>query len=170
MYLHSKGTGAEMEFHVDIEAVPGDLLILSISKKAVPNRVMSYWRLTKVDRLPPLEIGIDCEEACIADITIFLESSSFLRLESPDVKIINGSLLVDTSVFNKAYDFIDINKGYTVSIAGNKLVCLFQVCDAIKQGYQTDRLEVYLNSNRDIIGFAICDLTAEELNVIHSIS
>ena len=62
MYLIKKDIiddNGKME--ISFEKVVDDLLMLSMSSQKKDQGILSYWRLTKVVGIPPLEIGIDCE-------------------------------------------------------------------------------------------------------------
>ena len=61
MYLKQIGIGKESKTNIAFEKVVDDLLMISIINDFQNDEILSYWRLTKVTGIPPLEIGINCK-------------------------------------------------------------------------------------------------------------
>ena len=79
------------------------------------------------------------------------------------------NVLVDTTIFTKVNDFVDVFQGYEIDIQGDKLICMFGKADEPIQSYRNDRFEIYLDSSNKVIGFAVCDLAEEEIDIINSL-
>lgn len=170
MYLVKKNINSE-EKKVDVifEKVVDDLLVISITNSIQNDGILSYWRLIKVIGIPPLEIGIDCKSGGVVSITFYMDGSYIKEQESLNVHTSKGNVLVDTNIFQKVNDYIDINQGYKVDIQANKLICVFEGVDEFKQSYRNERFEIYLDSRDQIVGFALCDLSEEEIGTINSL-
>lgn len=78
--------------------------------------------------------------------------------------------MVDVGIFSKTNDYIDIAEDYTVCIKDDKLFCLFEKRSVIHQSYRTDRLDVFLDAVYNVVGFAICDLSMQERDILRSLS
>ena len=169
MYLKKEMIGEEIPVKTEFEKVAKDLLMVSVIAQTQPHGILSYWRLVKVSGIPPLEIGVNCESQSLASITFFIDSTYIKQCEPAKIDTKIGSILVDVSIFSKTNDYIDIAKNYMVCIKQNKLICLFEGTDRMNQSYRTARLEVYLDVMYNVIGFAICDLTMQERNMLKSL-
>lgn len=169
MYLTKKAIGEEVPVKVIFEKVVEDLLMVSLITQTQPHGILSYWRLVKVSGIPPLEIGVNCESRSLASINFYIDSNYIKKCELAKIDTKKGSILVDVSIFSKTNDYIDIDENYTVCIKDNKLVCLFEKMNMINQSYRTDRLEVYLDVMYNVVGFAICDLSIKERNILKSL-
>lgn len=170
MYLVKKNINSEeTKVEVIFEKVVDDLLVISITNSIQNDGILSYWRLIKVIGIPPLEIGIDCKSGGVVSITFYMDVSYIKEQESLNVHTGKGNILVDTNIFQKVNDYIDINQGYNVDIQANKLICVFEGVDEFKQSYRNERFEIYLNSRDQIVGFALYDLTEEEIGTINSL-
>lgn len=65
-----------------------------------------------------------------------------------------GNVLVDTGIFVKQNDYVNVEGSYFVTIIGGKLFCrLCEEFNANKIILNGD-IEIYLDSNEQIIGFA----------------
>lgn len=169
MYLIKRTVGKEFKVKVKFEKVVEDLLMVSLTNQTKYNGILSYWRLVNVSGIPPLEIGIDCESRCLASINFYIDVSYIDEHRINEVQAQRGSVLVDTSIFSKTNDYVDVDKSYMIYIQNNKLICLFETNSIIAQSYRTDRLEVYLDSKNNILGFAICDLSVQERKILKSL-
>jgi len=167
--LKKKAIGEETNVRVVFEKVAEDLLMVSLTNQIQFRSILSYWRLVKVSGIPPLEIGIDCESQSLASIVFFIDSTFLEQCGITEIEGKKGSVLVDTSVFSKANDYIDIDEEYAVCIKDNKMICLFNEGNMANQSYRTDRLEIYLDAMYNIVGFAICDLSIQERNILKSL-
>lgn len=169
MYLLKKAVIDEIEVDIDFEMVAEDLLMISIMNESMKNNVLSYWRLTKVVGIPPLEIGVNCNHQCLAGITFFLDSTCMVKQDKVEVVVEKGAVVVDTSVFTKANDYVDVHQEYSAYIEDGKLICSFEKSVNFKYSYKTSRLEIYVDSNDKIIGFALCNLSKKEISMIKNL-
>lgn len=163
--IDSKKTKVDICF----EKVVEDLLMISIIYDMDNHESLSYWRLTNVVGMPPLEIGIDCTNGRIINITFYMDMQCINVQEISKVQMKKGNITVDTQIFTKLNDYKDIYKDYKISIQGNKLICIFGGADEFIESYCNDRIEIYLNFLKEVAGFAVCDLDEEEINMINSI-
>lgn len=170
MYLIRKNVDSkETKMNICFDKVADDLLMISITNQMLYDGILSYWRLTKVKEMPPLEIGIECKNGCIISTTFFMDMSCIKKQESFDIHKNKGNVLVDTTIFTKVNDFVDVFQGYEIDIQKGKLICIFGEGDEFIQSYQNDRFEIYVDSLNQVIGFALCDLSEEEINTINSL-
>lgn len=154
---------------VNFEMIADDLLMVSITNQIVSQRVPSYWRLTKTNGIPPLEIGIDCQQGMISNITLFIDGTSISEINGGDRPMIEGNIIVDTSIFTKENDYYDVDKSYNISICNDRLICSFEAINENTIVFRNDRIGIFVDSNNCIIGFSVCDLSEAEKNMIHSI-
>lgn len=169
MYLNKIGVGKETKVNVNFEKVVDDLLMISIINEPQNDNVLSYWRLTKVQGIPPLEIGINSKNNYLASITFYIDSTYIVEHDRVNVIVEEGNVLVDSSIFTHINEYIDIYHNYSVQIQNDRLVCFFENVSTPMQAYRNNRLEVYIDAERKIIGFAICDLTDEQMDMINSL-
>lgn len=167
--MTKKVVGEEVSVKVIFEKVVEDLLMVSLTTQPQPHGILSYWRLVKVSGIPPLEIGVNCENQSLASITFYVDSTYIKQCELAKMDTKRGTILVDVSIFSKTNDYIDVAENYTVCIKDDKLICLFEKGNMIHQSYRTDRLEVYLDIMHHVVGFAICDLSVQERNMLESL-
>ena len=172
MYLVKIGEkNTDVEDHVRFERVADNLLMISIeiggkSKEAFLN----YWRLVKTVDIPPLEIGISSIDGTICSIVFYMELTC-LKKEIKGFGIgqeKKGSVVIDTSVFKKNNDFIDIEESYNLYFNNNKLFCSFEKEAIFNQAYRNGRVMIYLVDDQ-VMGFAICELSQQEILEIKSI-
>ena len=159
----------KIKFNIVFEKVAEDLLMISLVNpefKGIP----SYWRLTNVVGIPPLELGIDCQDGFISDATFFVDGLTIKKGEDISIPSLDGNIIVDTSIFTKVNDYIDVNQSYDIYYCGNKLICSFDETKEIVNSFRNDRVEIFVDSNDQIIGFSICDLSIDEKNLINSIT
>lgn len=158
MYLVKKDIKSEeIKVNVTFEKVVDDLLMISVMPQLQNNNVPSYWRLTKVKGIPPLEIGVNCRNGELISITFYVDLSYIKKQKEFDVNVNRGNVLVETNIFKQTNDYVDIDKGYEIYMEENRLVCIFEDIEKVEQSYKNDRIEVYLNKNNEVIGFSICD-------------
>ena len=170
MYLIKKSIDSKKtKMDIYFEKVADDLLMISITNQMQYDGILSYWRLTKVTQMPPLEIGIECKNGCVISTTFFMDMSCVKKQESIDIHRNKGNVLVDTTMFTKVNDFVDVYQGYEIDIQDDKLICMFGKVDELIQAYRNDRFEIYVDSSNQIIGFAVCDLGEAEIDIINSL-
>lgn len=168
MYLKQIGVDQESIVTVDFEKVVDDLLMISLVKDS-DNEVLSYWRLTEVAGIPPLEIGINCKNNSVASITFYIDSTYIVEHDCVDIVAEKGTILVDTKIFTHINEYVDVHKGYSVQIQNNNLICFFEDGTKFKYSYKTDKLEVFLDKEKSMVGFAICDLSSRQINMIDTL-
>lgn len=169
MYLKKIGIGKETKIKVSLEKVVDDLLMISIINDLQNYEIPSYWRLTKVVNIPPLEIGINCKSNFLASITFFIDSTCKAVYEKANVIVERGNVLIDTSIFSHTNEFIDVFQSYSFQLKNNGLYCFFDNSTCLKCSYKTDKLEIFIDSEMQIIGFAISELSSEQINLIKSV-
>ncbi|WP_026518548.1 hypothetical protein [Butyrivibrio sp. MC2021] len=160
---------SKIKFNIVFEKVAEDLLMISLVNpefKGIP----SHWRLTNVVGIPPLELGIDCQDGFISDATFFVDGLTIKKGEDISIPSLDGNIIVDTSIFTKVNDYIDVNQSYDIYYCENKLICSFDETKEIVNSFRNDRVEIFVDSNDQIIGFSICDLSIDEKNLINSIT
>lgn len=159
----------ETKIKISFEIVCDDLLMINISNYIQSHGILSYWRLTKVIGIPPLEIGIDCQEGFISSITFFVDGYSVSMSEEITPSSIKGNIKVDTSIFTKTNDYIDIEQPYEISINDRNLICAFENKNKFNKAFRNDRLEIFVDCNNQIVGFSICDLSEAEKKMINNV-
>lgn len=160
---------SKSKIKVSFEKMADDLLMISLSNEIHNQGILSYWRLTKVVGMPPLEIGIDCQEGFISSATFFVDGLAITESEDVNTSIFEGNILVDTGIFTKANDYIDVEQAYDINICKDKLICSFVKAKEFKNTFRNDRVEIFVDCNNQIVGFSICDLSEDEKNLINSI-
>ena len=170
MFLSKKNViSEESKIYVSFEKVVDDLLMITISNQTLNRGLLSYWRLTKVVGMPPLEIGIDCNNGTFASATFFVDVSYIKNSENVNVISYRGNVLVDTEIFSRVNDYVDVDQTYEINIFEDKLICAFIKCNEFKKSYINDRLEVFVDCQDQIVGFSICKLSVEEKNMVKSL-
>jgi hypothetical protein len=171
MYLTKTGVlDSKLIIDISFEQVADDLLLVRIVNRAQQG-IPSYWRLTNAVDIPPLELGVDCQEGYISDITVFVDGLDIKdgeKINTPLPKLF-GNVLVDTSIFKKVFDIVDVNDTFDVYIYKDKLICLFEKTKEITETVKVDRVEMYIDCSEQIVGFAICDLTETEIYLLNII-
>lgn len=169
MLLIKKGlVTSQIKINIIFEKVGDDLLMISLVNpefKGIP----SYWRLTNVVGIPPLELGIDCQDGFISNATFYVDGLAIKNGEDINIPPLYGDIIVDTNIFTKVNDYIDVNQTYDIYCYENKLICSFEKTKEIVNSFRNDRVEIFVDSKDQIIGFSICDLSIEEKNLINSI-
>lgn len=170
MLLKNKIEHGETIAQVEFEKVADDLLMISIDNDINDSsRVFSYWRLLGTGMNPPLEIGINTNKKTIKNITFFVDSDCFKDLDFQELNILKGSISIDTNIFRKDNDYVDITGEYFVSISDNRLICIFDLNSHIKEMIGNNRTKFLVNSNNELYGFVIYDLQEQEIKEIMSI-
>lgn len=169
MYLNQIGIGKEAKIKITFEKVVDDLLMISIINGFQNDEILCYWRLTKVAGIPPLEIGINCKSNYLASITFYIDSTYKAEHDSDNIVVQRGNVLVDTSIFTHTNEYFDICQSYSVQLKNDVLHCLFENATCFKYSYKTDKLEIFVDSEKRIVGFAICDLSSEQIDMIKSL-
>lgn len=169
VYLRKKYIGDTFESNIEFDTISENLLIVMI-QKTIPSKggVPSYWRLTgcEANDMPPLEIGIHYIEQSIDNITVFISKGMITESSNIELPTVEGSVLIDTSIFSKQYEFIDTDEIYNVNLHDNKLLFYWEDIDDSSKAFRNQRVEIYVNEQNCIIGFAILDLTSCELEII----
>lgn len=140
-----------------------ELLMVNISFNDIDATIPSYWRLTNVGNIPPLEIGVNTKSGEIDNITFFvkkthLQSDLFARTKK------NGVVKIETNIFRRVNDFVDIFSGYYVNIFQNTIECVFE--HTISNGVQSisnNKFQIFTNVNNEIIGFSIIDVSNDDM-------
>lgn len=170
MYLIKKDiNNEETEIDISFEKVVDDLLMITISNQAQNHEILSYWRLTKLVGIPPLEIGINCNNGFFVSVTFYVDASLIKKPENIDVFSDKGNISVDTGIFTRINDYVDVDQAYEINILKNKLICSFVKSNEFKQSYQNGNFEIYVDSKNQIVGFSIRDLSKEEIEMINSL-
>ena len=161
----------EKNVKIDFEKVVDDLLMISIGISEENEKgVLNYWRLTKARDIPPLEIGISVIDGFIYSIVFYVDSD-FFQAESryyyTDFEK-QGCVVIDTSIFKKKNDYIDIRKSYRLFLDNDRLLCGFNEETSPNQIVKNNRLGIWLVDNQ-IIGFEIYNLSQSEILEIKSI-
>ena len=160
---------SKSKINVSFEKVADDLLMISLVNQEYKG-IPSYWRLTKVVGIPPLELGIDCQEGFILNATFFVDGFTVKKGRDVDVPLLDGTVLVDAKIFTRVNEYIDVEQTYDIYCCRDKLICSFKEVAEIEKAFKDDRVEVFVDCNDQIIGFSICDLSEDERNLIHSIA
>lgn len=169
MYLNQIGIGKESKTYITLEKVVDDLLMISIINDFQNDDILSYWRLTKVVGIPPLEIGINCKSNYLASITFYIDSTYKVEHESANVIVERGNVLVDASIFSHTNEYFDVCQSYSVQLKNDVLYCFFEKGTCFKYSYKTDKLKIFVDSKRQIVGFAICGLSSDQIDMIKSL-
>lgn len=168
MFLTKIGTiGNITKTRVEFEQVANDLIMISIDND-IDNQtgICSYWRLKGNGGNPPLEIGIDTTFGTIKQIIIFIDTDCIESFEVGEICKAKGNVLVDTGVFVKQNDYVNVEGSYFVTIIGRKLFCGF--CEEFNANkiISNGDIEIYLDNNKQIIGFAVDNLSESSLKMI----
>ncbi len=170
MLLKNKIEHGETIAQVEFEKVADDLLMISIDNDINDSsRVFSYWRLLGTGENPPLEIGINTKKKTIKNITFFVDSDCFKDLTFQELNVLKGSIIVDTKIFRKENDYVDLTGEYVVSVLDNRLICIFDSHSHIKEIIGNNNIKFFVNSNNELYGFAIYHLQEQEIKEIMSI-
>ncbi|EAE5958323.1 hypothetical protein NEA94_001642 [Listeria monocytogenes] len=79
-----------------------------------------------------------------------------------------GLIMVDSSIFKKENDYVDIASNYFVFLDSDELVCSFEENFEPDSSYNINRIRVFLKLN-EVIGFSIKDLTSIEIEELKSL-
>lgn len=150
------------DYSVSFEMVAEDLLMITLIAKNFKTEIPSYWRLTNNVGIPPLEVGINCQNGVVYSITFFVEKTLRINDTENDILAFEGNLILDTSIFTKENDYYDVDLSYDTYFLNNKLLCCFGALDEIEKSYKIGRINFFVNYNNQFVGLSICDLTADE--------
>ncbi|MBC2328539.1 hypothetical protein [Listeria swaminathanii] len=157
-----------VENQIIMEKVVDDLLMIEIKIDINKSKdYYNYWRLTKTVGIPPLEIGID-EDGSIQTIVFYIDETHFREIKYTEPRNEYGLLEVDTAIFKKKNDFIDIDEEYYISLNGKELICFFEKKFIPDGCYVIDRIKVYMKAD-ELIGFSINDLSETDFAMLSSI-
>ncbi|MBC1722993.1 hypothetical protein [Listeria seeligeri] len=157
-----------VENQITMEKVVDDLLMIEIKVNINKNKdYYNYWRLTKTIGIPPLEIGID-DDGTIQTIVFYIDDIHFNEIIYKKPRNEYGVLEIDTTVFKKENDYIDIDERYYISLNGKELICFFEKEFTPDICYVMDRIKVYMEAN-ELIGFSIDNLNETDFAELRSI-
>lgn len=157
----------DIEIKVSMEKIVDDLLMINVKIDSKNDKAYyDYWRLTKTIGIPPLEIGIDKTDGTIQTIVFYVDLNDLKNfdLSTPQNKH-EGLVTMDTSIFQKENDYVDINESYFVSFKDNKLYCCFTEAVIPDESYNINQISISLNKGK-VIGFSIADLTEYEKQLL----
>lgn len=152
---------------VEFEQVASDLIMVSIDNDTNNQRgIYSYWRLMGSGGNPPLEVGIDTILGTIKRIVFFIDADCIEQFKLGEICIVKGNVVVDSGIFVKQNDYVNIEGNYHVTLIDQKLFCKF--CDGFNANeiILNNNIEIYLNNNEQIIGFAVDNLSESSLKMI----
>ena len=156
--------------HIKFEPMASDYFFLSVNNDVNDNRdFYSYWRILGNGVNPPLEVGINNATGTIKQITLFVDADCFGRFQFNRKDVSTGNIIVDSSIFTKFHDFVDIDGDYSVSLAGKTFVCKFTDELSVNESIINERVEFIINSENLLVGFSIDNLTELEIDIISSI-
>ena len=161
----------EKNVKIDFEKVVDDLLMISIGINEENEKgVLNYWRLTKAKGIPPLEMGVSNIDGLIYSIVFYVDSDFFQAESIYDYTDFEkqGCVVIDTSIFKKNNDYIDIQKSYKLFLDNDRLLCGFDEETRPDQIVKNNRLGIWLVNNQ-IIGFEINNLSQSEILAIKSV-
>ncbi|MBC1771282.1 hypothetical protein HBP63_12170 [Listeria welshimeri] len=154
---------------IHMEKVVDDLLMISIKMDTKNNKsYYDYWRLIKTMGIPPLEIGIDKTDGSIQTIVFYVASDLFREINFKLPNKNEGGIMVDSSIFKKENDYVDIDSNYFVFLDGDELVCSFEEKFNPDMSYNINRIKVFLKLN-EVIGFSVKDLSNIEIEKLKSL-
>lgn len=156
--------------HIEFEKVAADLLMISFDNDINDQaRVFSYWCLLGSGVNPPLMIGVNTETGTIKSITFFVDSDCFKEYQFEHKNTLPGNIMVDSSIFSKANDYVNNKGNYFVALDGNRLMCKFsEECD-IKETIVNENIEFHMDNENLLRGFTINGLTDSEIEAITSL-
>lgn len=157
------------KMNVIFEKVADDLLMVSLTNQIESQKAPSYWRLTKTVGIPPLEIGVDCQNGFISCITFYVDGLAISDIEDVSDSMLEGNVLVDTNIFTKDNDYYDVNQSYDINICKDKLICSFVKTKEKITAYRNDRVDIFVDSNNRIVGISVCDLLEAEKDLIECV-
>lgn len=86
-------------------------------------------------------------------------------MEFPPIEL--GVLDIDTTVFKKKNDYIDIDERNYISLNNKELICFFEKEFTPDICYVMDRIKVYMKAN-ELIGFSIDNLSETDFAELRS--
>lgn len=159
----------KINYNISFERFADDLIMISVINETHECEIPSYWRLTNSCGIPPLEIGVDCQNGLIISITFFINEIKAIESFADAELSLPGDVIVDASIFKKINDYIDIDQGYSVYITNSKLICSFGEVQKIANKYYNDRFELLIDKDNQIVGFSIGDLSENENEMLVSL-
>ena len=155
---------------VEFEKVVDDLLMISIDNDTTDQKtIFSYWRLIGTGVNPPMEIGINTTTGKIKSITLFVDPDYFAEISFSSQNYEEGNIVLNSDIFNKENDYIDIKGNYSVSLDNGKFICVFCEKCEIKDIIMNGSISFFLNNNDELSGFAISNLREDDINLINSL-
>lgn len=165
--MNSENNNIDSEIHM--EKVVEDLLMISIKIDKNNNKsYYDYWRLTGTMGIPPLEIGIDKTDGSIQTIVFYVASDLFRKIKFNLPNENEGLIMVDSSIFKKENDYVDIDSNYFVFLDDDELVCSFEGEFEPDLSYNIGRIRVFLKLN-EVIGFSVKGLSNIEIEELKSL-
>ena len=176
MYLTATGVFfREMDVEIKFEKIGESFLLVSVdynsdSRESVErSEAPSYWRLVVGRNIPPLEIGINTETKKISRMAFFADRCEFSEIETPYTSKCQGEVVVDTDIFKRRYDFVDVNGDYSVTLCNGRLICLFDRFSESLGIVEGKRLGFLIDKRYSLCGFVIKDLSEEEIRLLESL-
>jgi len=161
-------------YSTTFEMVADTLLMINISNNALKGTdilsIPSYWRLVGREVNPPLEVGINTQYKIISKITIFVDVDCMrdIELQNGEAKVAN--ILINTDIFRKVNDFINVNGQYYVSLIGNTLICLFGNDCKISRKYVNGQIEFLSDETDSLCGLVIGSLNESDEKKLMSLT
>lgn len=168
MFLSKTGTDENItETRVEFEQVATDLIMVSIDND-INNQtgIYSYWRLIGSGENPPLEIAIDTGLGTIKQIVIFIDADCIGKFEVEEICKVKGNILIDTGIFVKQNDYVNVKGSYCVTLIDRKLFCKFCEKFDVNVMISNGNIEIYLDNDEQVIGFSIENLSEHSLKMI----
>lgn len=165
--INSENISLESEIYM--EKVVDDLLMISIKMDIRNDKTYyDYWRLTRTMGVPPLEIGVDKTDGSIQTIVFYVASEFFKKINFDLTNENEGLIMIDSSIFKKENDYVDIDSSYFLFLDGDELVCSFEENFEPDSSYNINRIKIFLKLN-EVVGFSIKDLTNIEIEELKSL-
>lgn len=176
MYLTATGVCfQEMDVEVKFEKIGESFLLVSVDydsdslESVEKSEVPSYWRLVVGRNIPPLEIGINTETKRISRMAFFADRCELSKIETPYVNGYQGEVVVDTDIFKRRYDFVDVIGDYSVTLCNGRLICLFDNYCASLGIVEGEKIGFIIDKRYSLCGFVIKDLSEQEIRLLESL-
>lgn len=171
MYLKTQEiTNIHTNSEFSLEIMADDLILCSIINNieyyAYP---FSYWRLTGNNDVPPLEIGINPTTGILNAITVFITPEFFNEFEIKISPSDEKTIIFDTSIFKKTYDFVDVEKTYKLKLEKNSLQCIFENYSNDVNYISNKDIVYMINENKELCGFCLNNLEKTHMDCFEKI-
>jgi len=155
------------------EMVAKGLMMIKISNNSINNNnivIPSYWRVVMRDNIPPLEVGINPHNKSVIKITVFVDADCIHEMKLQHAATRKANILINTDVFQKINDFIDVKGQYYISLVGDTVACLFENNCNISKRYTNSRIEFLSDATNSLCGFVIGSLNESDTKKIMKLS